>query len=66
MKDQKPFPPQLIAFIPIGAALLVIGINNNHAFIGAGGLFLIIGLAALVRKKRTRHQEEIEKSTPKD
>jgi LPXTG-motif cell wall-anchored protein len=40
------------AFIPIGIALIVIGINNNNAFIGVGALFLIIGLASVLRKKK--------------
>ena len=45
------------AFIPIGIALIVIGISNNSAFIGAGALFLVIGLASVFKNKKADEVE---------
>ena len=46
------------AFIPIGIALIVIGISNNSAFIGAGALFLIIGLTAIVKRRKGNESDK--------
>lgn len=40
-----------VAFIPIGVAFMVIGLNGPTAFIGVGAGFLAIGLAALRRRR---------------
>ena len=50
MQDRK-YPPQAV-FIIIGISLMVIGITVNVAFLGAGALFMIIGLTAVAKHKK--------------
>ena len=54
--SSRRFPPQA-AFIPIGIALMVLGITNSTAFIGAGAVFLILGVAAVASHKKARHED---------
>ena len=50
-------PPQA-AFIPIGIALMVIGMNGNEGLIGAGLVFLIVGIVSVKSVKRQRNSED--------
>jgi hypothetical protein len=57
-------PPQA-AFIIIGIALMMVGMTTNAAFIGAGALFMIIGMAAVVKHKEAlRAMSEAEEAQP--
>jgi predicted benzoate:H+ symporter BenE len=45
--------PNLIAFIVIGCGLVAVGISTeNWGLLGAGVLFIIIGVASVVKAKR--------------
>jgi len=54
MKVDRRKAPSQAAFIPIGIALMVIGMNGNRGLIGAGLVFLIIGIAAVSRDRKSR------------
>ena len=56
-KDRRKAPPQA-AFIPIGIALMVIGMNGNEGLIGAGIVFLIAGIVSVKSVKRQRTSED--------
>ncbi len=43
-----------VAFIPIGIALMVVGMNTNGGLIGAGAVFFIIGLAAIAQSRMSQ------------
>ena len=51
-----------VAFIPIGIALMVVGMNSTPGLIGAGVVFLIIGMSAVVRSRKARAPDD----KPKD
>ncbi len=50
----------LAALIPIGLGLIALGISTNTAFIGAGALFVIIGVVNLVRHRKSRRPQDEE------
>jgi len=56
-KDRSKATPQA-AFIPIGIALMVIGMNGNEGLIGAGLVFLIVGIVSVKSVKRHRNSED--------
>ncbi len=60
-KDRSKATPQA-AFIPIGIALMVIGMNGNEGLIGAGLVFLIVGIVSVKSVKRQRNSEDSEDS----
>jgi len=47
-----------VGFVPIGIALIVIGMNSNGALVGAGAVFLIIGVAAIARGRKSQGSGE--------
>ena len=53
--------PPLVAFLPIGAAFIAIGIGGNPAFVAIGCAFIAIGVAGVVRHRRL-DREEVETS----
>jgi hypothetical protein len=53
-KDRSKVPPQA-AFIAIGVAFMVIGMNGNGGLIGAGIVFLIVGIVSV---KKQRNSED--------
>jgi hypothetical protein len=57
-KNNKKKTPSRVAFIPIGIALMVVGFNGNNGLIGAGALFLIIGMAALTRDRKSQNASD--------
>jgi len=50
----------LAAFIPIGLGLIALGISTNTAFIGAGALFVMIGVVNLVRHRKSQIPQDEE------
>jgi len=52
-------PPQA-AFMPIGVALLVIGMTTNAGLIGAGAVFFVIGVAAVARHRKRQREDEVQ------
>jgi len=42
-----------IALIVIGVVFLTIGSSGQRAFLGVGAAFIVIGLVALVRQRRS-------------
>ena len=56
-RDRSKATPQA-AFIPIGVALMVIGMNGNEGLIGAGIVFLIAGIVSVKSVKRQRNSED--------
>ena len=62
MKKDDKKRSRKVAFIPIGIALMVIGMNNNPGLIGAGIVFLIIGMSAVVRSRKAQAPDD----EPKD
>ena len=58
MNKKKGKNPSQVAFIPIGIALMVIGMNNNPGLIGAGVVFLIIGMSAVVRSRKAQAPDD--------
>lgn len=55
-QNKKKLSPRS-AFIPIGIALMVVGMTTNTGLIGAGALFLIIGISSVKREKETQHSK---------
>ena len=54
MKPSRNKARPLVAFIPIGIALMVVGMNSNAGLIGAGVVFLIIGIAGVSRNRKSQ------------
>lgn len=54
--DGKKMSPHT-AFIPIGIALIVIGMNGNRGLIGAGILFVIAGIAGVTRNRKNQRSD---------
>jgi hypothetical protein len=52
-EDRKKTTPQA-AFIPIGIMFIVIGMNNSRGLIGAGIVFLIAGIAAIIQHRKSQ------------
>ena len=52
-EDRKKMTPQA-AFIPIGIMFIVIGMNSNRGLIVAGIVFLIAGVAAVIRDRKSQ------------
>jgi hypothetical protein len=52
-KNGKKMPPHT-AFIPIGIMFIVIGMNENRGLIGAGILFVIAGIAGVIRNRKNQ------------
>jgi hypothetical protein len=51
--------PNLIAFIAIGCGLVAVGIStDNGGLLGAGVLFIIIGIASVVKAKQKRGTDD--------
>jgi len=47
--------PNLIAFIAIGAALVAVGVStDNNGLLVAGVLFIVTGVASIMKAKRER------------
>ena len=47
--------PNLIAFIAIGAALVAVGVStDNNGLLVAGVLFVVVGVATVVKAKQER------------
>lgn len=42
------------AFIPIGVAFIVIGMNGNNALVVAGIVFVIAGITGVVQKRKPK------------
>ena len=58
MPTERRTAPTKAAFIPIGIALMVIGMNGNEGLIGAGIVFLIAGIVSVKSVKRQRTSED--------
>ncbi len=57
--SEKKRGPALIAFIPIGFALIVIAITTeNYGFLGAGVLFVGIGAVSVARSRKNEKENE--------
>ena len=52
-EDRKKTTPQA-AFIPIGIMFIVIGMNSSRGLIVAGVVFLIAGIAAVTRHRKSQ------------
>jgi hypothetical protein len=51
-----------VIFVPLGLAFLALGLTTTRAFLGAGALFLIVGIVSFVQngRSRKRHGENQE------
>ena len=58
-RDRSKAPPQA-AFIAIGIALMVIGMNGNEGLIGAGIVFLIVGIVSVKRHRNSEDSGDVQ------
>jgi len=58
MKSNRRKTAPQAALVPIGIALIIVGFISSKGLIGAGVLFLIIGIAAVARRRKSQSPEE--------